>query len=600
MKIGDALSLLFPNGTLDWKVFEKHEQKLPYVVKGQNADAWKLPPADPIDLFAIMGFLLSRSGAYHHVQPLSEPDEDAGVRRLIVTPDERKIWCSIGERWAKSQRLSSSAGARFATLETPDEVLSLWNQLVEFRGASIFQSMDPKEDPPTWWRLTLALFVVADEACRDVGFLADETLQKRRPLLSMLAAEFRVRAALTVKADGEGRGVYTLSAAAPDILCVLPKSRKPLIGCTVRSLSHNLALLPPRGLARARWIAPSARYDINDAIRPFNLLLIPYPYKIPTKAFHVRGISTEDSASPWGWFGVEPANSFEKGQSEISAFIENLIDAAQKDIETVHGIVLPELALSGRSYAAMVKRLEKRPGIEFVTAGLHTDQEGRKGNFTATRIIPPKPAGEKSRLWVEDIRQKHHRWRLDAAQIGTYSLGSVLDPSIGWWEKLDVLSRSLTIGVLRGETTITTLICEDLARVDPAQEVLRAIGPNIVIALLMDSAQLQTRWPNRYATVLAEDPGSSVLTVTSMGLIERVNETGFYNPSRCFALWRDDQDVKELKLPLGAQALCITLSPLRTEESTLDGRSDHRNSLSWRLSGVRPVTTKMEPPSWLS
>jgi hypothetical protein len=50
----------------------------------------------------------------------------------------------------------------------------------------------------------------------------------------------------------------------------------------------------------------------------------------------------------------------------------------------------------------------------------------------------------------------------------------------------------------------------------PGADVMNAIGPNLVIALLMDGPQREHRWPGRYATVLADDPGSAVLTVTCL------------------------------------------------------------------------------------
>jgi len=71
-----------------------------------------------------------------------------------------------------------------------------------------------------------------------------------------------------------------------------------------------------------------------------------------------------------------------------------------------------------------------------------------------------------------------------------------------------------TFYVFRYGMSMATLICEDLARIDPVQTVIRAIGPNLVIALLMDGPQWQRRWSGRYATVLADDPGSAVLSVT--------------------------------------------------------------------------------------
>ncbi|WGM45844.1 hypothetical protein KOAAANKH_00708 [Brevundimonas sp. NIBR10] len=152
------------------------------------------------------------------------------------------------------------------------------------------------------------------------------------------------------------------------------------------------------------------------------------------------------------------------------------------------------------------------------------------------------------------------------------------------------MSRSLDMFVLRGVSTVTTLICEDLARNDPCQELVRGIGPNLVVALLMDGPQLKDRWPARYATVLAEDPGSSVLTFTSLGLIERANDTRRFPPARQVGLWRDDGGkTVELTLPQNAQALCLTLQPSHFQERTLDGRTDDGDAQSWRLTAIAPV-----------
>ena len=79
------------------------------------------------------------------------------------------------------------------------------------------------------------------------------------------------------------------------------------------------------------------------------------------------------------------------------------------------------------------------------------------------------------------------------SQIENYALGSALDANWGWWERIDILSRSLDMFVVRGVSTITTLICEDLARNDPCQELVRGVGPNLVVALLMDGPQLRDR-----------------------------------------------------------------------------------------------------------
>lgn len=593
MKVLDAVRDLFPEGTPGWSLDPDTlaEEKRPIL---PGPEAWNRPPGDPIDLFAIVGLLLSRSGAYHHVQPETVPPADGAARRLVVSAEDRKLWCSLGRQWAESGQAIGADPPRLG-LVLPDAARKLWGELVKAYHLPLFHPLERSGECPGWWRAALALLIIADEASMDAGFPAERGLHGRPADLLTLAVEGRIREALQDKVDGEGYGPYTLSAANADIACVLPKSRTPALGCTMRSLSHNLALLPPRGLARARWLAPGRDYMKPDGVSPLNLLLIPYPFAIPAHAFQSRGRSDGQPGDPWGWFGVMPEPGSRSDADRLLAFVFELIKADERDVGTVHGLVFPELALSGAFYERLLEELRMREGIEFIAAGLHSDIDGTHGNYAAAAVIP---AGQPvPRVFVGDIRQKHHRWRLDAPQIATYSLGTVLDTNFAWWEQLDILSRSMTLGVLRGETTITTLICEDLARVDPAQELLRAIGPNIVIALLMDAAQLVTRWPSRYATVLAEDPGSAVLTFTSIGLIERVNAAGFYH-SRCIALWRDDQGVRELSLPSDKHALCVTLSPSRIEEGTLDGRSDNRNALNWRLSGVQPVSAGGALPGW--
>lgn len=88
-----------------------------------------------------------------------------------------------------------------------------------------------------------------------------------------------------------------------------------------------------------------------------------------------------------------------------------------------------------------------------------------------------------------------------------------------------------------------------MARQDPAADLIRAVGPNLLIALLMDGPQLKDRWAARYASVLAEDPGSSVLTLTRLGMARRsrpfLRTTGRRaEPSQVIALWRDAGGVK--------------------------------------------------------
>ena len=115
---------------------------------------------------------------------------------------------------------------------------------------------------------------------------------------------------------------------------------------------------------------------------------------------------------------------------------------------------------------------------------------------------------------------KHHRWYVDRPQIVSHQLAGALSSSRGVWENIDLPGRLLHFVTLN-PITWSVLICEDLARQEPAADLIRAVGPNLLIALLMDGPQMSSRWPARYAAVLAEDPGTSVLTLTSLGMAER-------------------------------------------------------------------------------
>ncbi len=96
----------------------------------------------------------------------------------------------------------------------------------------------------------------------------------------------------------------------------------------------------------------------------------------------------------------------------------------------------------------------------------------------------------------------------------------------------------------------------------------------------MDGPQLSNRWPARYAAVLAEDPGTSVLTLTSLGMAERsrpILGSGVRAPvSRVIALWRDAIE-GEIQIALDADhnACVLNLEYQMKTEYCADGRSDH-------------------------
>lgn len=178
------------------------------------------------------------------------------------------------------------------------------------------------------------------------------------------------------------------------------------------------------------------------------------------------------------------------------------------------------------------------------------------------------------------VQSKHHRWCLDRQQILQYQLAGRIPPRDSVWENISLPPRQLHFVTIGQWLTWSMLICEDLARQDPAADLIRAVGPNLLITLLMDGPQLRGRWPSRYASVLAEDPGTSVLTLTSLGMADRCRpmlaSTGRRaDKSRAVALWRDiESGEHEIVLDEGDNACILTLQCKSKEEIAADGRGD--------------------------
>jgi hypothetical protein len=116
------------------------------------------------------------------------------------------------------------------------------------------------------------------------------------------------------------------------------------------------------------------------------------------------------------------------------------------------------------------------------------------------------------------------------------------------------------------------LVCEDLAQNGHVAELIRSVGPTVVMTGLLDGPQLTSRWAARYASVLADDPGSAVLTLTSYGMVQR-SRPHRRDASPVVALWRDpSRGFREIPLESGAQAVLLTVCMDRATRRSADGR----------------------------
>ena len=219
-----------------------------------------------------------------------------------------------------------------------------------------------------------------------------------------------------------------------------------------------------------------------------------------------------------------------------------------------------------------------------ISGFVRDEPDGRKTNAAGITF-----AGDRDSKPVDFEQKKHHRWKLDEDQIVRYSLTGVLNPEDEWWEHISVDDRSLSVFTIREWLCTCALICEDLARLDPAGQFVRALAPDLVIALLFDGPQLATRWPAYYATVLAEDPGSSVLTLTSLGMA-RLSRPKRHDPNiqnDVIGMWRDIKNgTIEIRLPKGKTAAVLTVQRKQVPVSTADGRRKSVNDLAPIFGGL--------------
>jgi hypothetical protein len=460
----------------------------------------------------------------------------------------------------------------------------LWNDLLSSGTADI---ADCRPAAQRWHDAALKLMAIADEACRGVGFV------DCYPFANYVFSESLAR--LNGRRTVMPHLPHSVCRWVPrGELCVQPKATTPDVGCTLRSLSHHLALLPGVGEVRTTWHFAGKADD--DQSRALNLLLVPLPYRIDGGSFAPEPDPSGGTAAIGaGFFSVRQSWLAAPKAKRVADFLKNLIQQAANEVGAVHGVVLPEGALSAPYARTIARTLASQTDVELFIAGVSVEGKGKKTTLPRNSVYAS--IFLKHRVYADWLQSKHHRWRLDKHQIRRYQLGHALNPVHLWWEKIDVSNRECVFYVFRPGASLTTLVCEDLARIDPVQGVIRAIGPTLVVALLMDGPQMEKRWPGRYATVLADDPGSAVLTLTCLGLVRRSFPPGS-NEGHKIALWKDPHgSAEELVLPRGTHALLLTLSPADETGRTLDGRSDEGSTVRLSLSGVRAISAA-NPSKW--
>jgi len=501
------------------------------------------------DVFALTDVLLEHSEAYRFAvsppfgrrwPPEPNPDWSDGVTSTAL---RWRAWAEDG-RWPP-----------------PELVAQEWRILLE--GAAT-----PLEDLAKGqaWRLCealLTLHALADEACAGMGVSVH--------LPAAPGWKTRARAGELLARTG------SLARIPRDRLRVLPKVRTPAGGISFRSLSRYVCV---RGtMVDTVWHKVPARRQ-GTAQQLANVLLLPWPLRVRERDFRpVPGSVKRVENEPFGFFEFAPSETLDFD------LLERVITAALDEVATVDVIILPEAAVPPEDLDEL-ERLLARHQISLLVAGVREPPAGPGEPLPANWVHFGVHFGGR---WWHYRQNKHHRWYLDGQQIDQYHLGGALHPSVRWWEATQVPPRAVQFIEVAEGITFVGVVCEDLARLDEVADLLRAVGPTLVVTILLDGPQLTTRWTARYASVLADDPGSAVLTLTAYGMVRRCRPPGF-PASSIVALWKDPtRGFRELALEDGAQGILLSTTVGRTRRRSADGRMPVDNVGELLVAGVSEV-----------
>lgn len=540
-------------------------------------------PVWPPDAFAFTAALLRRTGAY--VSLVNGFRSRAARRRQ---PEWREPG-RVGEAWRSALEKILERPNQALKDACPQEIRQWWTELMSC-GAT------PLSDCALSARIVEAatsLCIASDEASVGIGIGTTDEFGIQQSTDPFLAVADSV-----LRRNGYRSFCFHVP---PSKLAVLGKQHTPQRGCTIRSLTHHLALYTPTEI-QAFWWGPYESAEREPDV--FNLLLLPWPTSVDANDFATTwrrsGRGADVPVPHHRYFEYRPRTR--QTPAALARRVSRAIDGAAPYVDKVHGIVLPELSLSPAEYLA-VERVAVRRGAILIT-GLRAkgSNETHGMPINACAFQPAgltaiqKDAAKRSEIRhaMRQVQLKHHRWCLDRGQILQYNLGGRLPASRDCWERSYIGQRDVNFVTLTSWLTTCVLVCEDLARQDPVADVIRAVGPNLVFALLMDGPQLRGRWGSRYASVLAEDPGCSVLTITSLGMSRRSQpqDSGQANRFPTIALWRDAvYGEKEVALDDGHDAGVLSLVCKTRQEFTIDGRGDGQKAHFPVFAGFKSFVT---------
>ena len=343
------------------------------------------------------------------------------------------------------------------------------------------------------------------------------------------------------------------------------KNCVPQSGLTSNNITHNLTYIKPTVKPKV-----ALSFTKNKNKTKYNILVLPWPFSIKSSDFKRSNQKSKIEMDEYfDFFDYIPS-----GEIDTNLYLKALISTMEK-IGSIDLVVFPECTMSEEEYKEIVRLTYlcfggSSPNILSGVYGHDTEADTGINKAILSFI-------DTSNNYSSAEQHKHHRWFLDRNQLRNYNLASVLSPNKKHWENISVKRRNLLVLHTPKNINLCPLICEDLARQEPVAQAVRALGANLVVSLLLDGPQMKFRWPGKYAAVLSDDPGSSVLSVTALGMTLRSTGDG-HEPSRIVALWNDqEKGVEELTLKENGIGLIIETDIVKKKMWTIDGRMQEKH-----------------------
>lgn len=492
----------------------------------------------PPDVFGLVAYTLGESGNYRRVLD-NWPPKMGEYRK------SRKTWDNwtrdVGEQW------------RDATLgklnDVPRVVRDVWNRVLKDSKVQLCGVCNDGKEKARAAFCTDLLILLALADCSSVGL----GLPTRNPDRAIRESVFLIQGDVTTLA----------MRLRSERVRVLPKLSTPQAGITLRSLSHHLAL------HTGNDVAPCWYHLLQAVPETFNILLAPWPVKTSRNQFK----ASKDNGH-YGLLRYKP----QENPKRVAGWTRKLLAKSDKAKREIHALVFPEDSLTEREFEAVQSVVD---GRELVLIAGVAPATGKKSSNTVRFA-----SGFGGSFQLYFTQAKHHRWKLDRKQIERYGIEKSLDPSKPWWEDIEIPPRQLHFVSLNEGTTMCCLICEDLARSDPVASLVRSVGPSLVVALLLDGPQVPVRWANKYAAALADDPGCSVLALTSLGMLNLSKTFGKEKRSWVVARWTDLNGSVEVDLAGRFEAAILSTQIVDSQEWTVDERSDKETT-------SRPILKEM-------